>query len=376
MNGEIVILNVYDVGEFLDLNTVLQSISPESAPLPRENLLGKNTPSDLELPTSFPVKMAQISYPDNPTFPQVTLYCRFFEIGVIALSCYITFYDADWGVIYSQFPQGMPVPDGEPILFNWLDKNFEDIKKQIQPAISDKIFRVHPKYEQYVLLCITDIDVHSSIEDFIEVHRRDIAGFLAMDAHPERLHESQVHDALKTPFTYTNSDYAFFNYDRAVVLDLNQDYLDIIYIAVLANLELLELRTLDLLLDKVLEGAEIDINRIYSPQNLKGGDWDKKVQELAQYRTNLIWLQEEISNASKFIGDFFLGQIFEHITSMYELQRWQDSIKRKMQFIQELYEKARHNREERRMYHLEVFVTVLFIFETIIVVLQYLIPNR
>ena len=114
LNGEIVVLNVYDVGEFLDLDLVLQLISPVSAPLPQENLLGKNTPADLDCPTSFLVRMEQHSFPDNPTFPKFRFYYRFFEIGVIALACYITFREADWGVIYSQFPQKIPVPDGEP----------------------------------------------------------------------------------------------------------------------------------------------------------------------------------------------------------------------------------------------------------------------
>ncbi|HMF33325.1 MAG TPA: hypothetical protein VKK79_18005 [Candidatus Lokiarchaeia archaeon] len=375
MNGEIVVININDVGENMDLEKVRELIAPISAVPIEENVLGKNTPADIVLPTSIRAETDQISFPDNDAFPQITINVRFFEMGVVALICQITCHNADWETIYRSYPNGIPIPEGETSLFNWLEKRFLQILERVQPAISDKIFNNHPKYEQYTILCISDIDVHPTIDDFITTHRLDIAGFLIWDPNPERLHESQIQDALKDSFAYTTSDYAIFDYDRAVVIDLNRDYMDIIFICELANLELLELRTLDVLLDSALEKAEIDINRIYTPSLMRGGNWEQKIRQLAQYRTSLVWISEEISNASKFIGDFFLGQIYEHITRMYELNRWQDSVKRKMQFIQELYQKAQADRQERRLYRLELLMTYLFIAEVVIVILQYLMPH-
>src|SRR5207249_4278147 len=141
---------------------------------------------------------------------------------------------------------------------------------------------------------------------------------------------------------------------------LHDSYEDTLTVFELANLQLLELRTYDAFLDKVVDKAYDDLEDLFARSSLLRSGHDT-VKELAEVRMDLAEASFQVDNISKLWGDWFLGKVYRACAKKFELDSWRRNVEEKMKDLSEIYEVAEAELEARRLLILEFLVVLLFI---------------
>ena len=136
-----------------------------------------------------------------------------------------------------------------------------------------------------------------------------------------------------------------------------------LYIMELANLQLAELEAYDRLLDDSLDRAYRDL----SLRAFRGKRTIMK--ELRELRIDLARFSDELSNITKFFGDWHLARIYEAISSRFHLGDWHKTIDKKLQTLADLYQLLNHDQTNRWMLILEVTIVLLFVIDLLMLFL-------
>jgi uncharacterized Rmd1/YagE family protein len=86
---------------------------------------------------------------------------------------------------------------------------------------------------------------------------------------------------------------------------------------------------------------------------------------LREIRIDLARLQDELSNITKFFGDWHLARIYQGISSRFHLQDWHHTIDEKLKTLDEMYQILRADQTTRWMMILEVTIVLLFVVDII-----------
>jgi hypothetical protein len=272
----------------------------------------------------------------------------------------------------------LPIRDQESAetVGQFADSSFQ----MVVNAIKDSVHGLKENWsfdrETYTAYCILDCPFPDPGE-FIARNRESAAALLAGET-PGILHESQVAQVLAKPVSYRKNDLAVFDLDRCIIIDPSKDYEDLLVIIEHANYRLIELRTLDGLLDRWLEDAERDIRKIY----LSGGKTRPgqravklKLGRLQSLRFDALFTLENLDNSSKIIGDYFLGMIYGRLCEIFNTDGWKISVERRLDALQNVYELLRNDNAERRMLTLEIVFIVVCIVLPVIQIIQVMVAG-
>jgi hypothetical protein len=123
---------------------------------------------------------------------------------------------------------------------------------------------------------------------------------------------------------------------------------------------LAELEAYDRLLDGSLERSYRDLGR---------RRWRNRAQilrELKEIRIDLARLSDELSNITKFFGDWHLARIYENIAARFHLADWHRTIDEKLKTLDDLYQLLQHEQTNRIMLVLEATIVLLFIIDLVV----------
>ncbi len=131
----------------------------------------------------------------------------------------------------------------------------------------------------------------------------------------------------------------------------------------LANLQLAELEAYDRILDEALERSYRDLSehRARTRSDI--------LRELRDIRIDLARFNDELSNITKFFGDWHLARIYENISARFHLGDWHRSIDGKLKTLDDLYQLLKHDQNNRWMLILEVTIVLLFVIDLVILFL-------
>jgi len=153
------------------------------------------------------------------------------------------------------------------------------------------------------------------------------------------------------------------DWDAALIIDEPQNFDETLYVMELANLQLAELEAYDRILDDALLRAYRDLSR----RPIRGRS--TVLHELREIRIDLARFSDELSNISKFFGDWHLARIYENISARFHLGDWHKTIDDKLQTLDDLYQLLNHDQSNRWMLILEVTIVLLFIIDLVILLL-------
>jgi hypothetical protein len=199
-------------------------------------------------------------------------------------------------------------------------------------------------------------------EDWLHAHRREVAALLTEEPDVTHLSDQESEESTGKNFSYYDRDMVVVDWDAAIVID-EPRYLDeILYIMELANLQLAELEAYDRLLDDAVDRAYRDLSA------RRVGRWQvPRVQrELREIRVDLARLSDELSNITKFFGDWHLARLYQGLAARFHLADWHRTIDDKLKTLDDLYQILQSDRNNRWMLTLEVTVVLLFIIDLII----------
>lgn len=367
---EAVFMFLYDIGRSVDL-VQTKLIVPST--LDFRVLSSRDTPASLSVPEPVQLEMAQLVPAEPSPFQQLRLSAKIYEDGVISM---IVRADVHIELERIHTIRGMEfsaAADEPKMIGQWAHDGFLSLLEQIRHVVT--VGDYGPAAEQresYAAFCL--IDPVPDPDRFVDNHAHYLSTFLLGEDSSLELHESQVRTTLGHRFSFKKNDLIILDLDRCFIIDPDRDYEDILLILELANYQLLELRTLDRLLDRWLDQAEDDIRSVYLKRSHRLRSLTRKLGRLLPLRLDALFVLENLENTSKIIGDYYLGQVYEHLCTLMGTGGWERSVHRRLETLQEIYSMAKVDVNERLLLIMEILVVLLIGFE-IVALLFPLLPH-
>jgi len=250
----------------------------------------------------------------------------------------------------------------------------DDVRRIAQEVVAElKGHLIRPQLqlleeEAYTVFCIaspmiTQDGLPITAEAWFQSHRRQVAALLTQESAIERLSKQESEESTARYLSYYDSDLVVIDWDAALLIDEPRDFDESLYIMELANLQLAELEAYDRLLDDALERSYRDLGE--HPLRSRGDI----LRELREIRIDMARLNDELSNTTKFFGDWHLARIYERIASRFHLGDWHRTIDGKLKTLDDLYQLLKHDQNNRWMVILEVTIVLLFVIDLVILVL-------
>src|SRR6266568_1109522 len=222
--------------------------------------------------------------------------------------------------------------------------------------------------EAYTVFCIesplsTEDGAGIRAENWLRANRRSVASLLTQEPDIDHLSKQESDESTGRFLSYYEHDIVVIDWDAALLIDEPQNFDETLYVMELANLQLAELEAYDRILDDSLERAYRDL----SSRPIRGRS--SILRELREIRIDLARFSDELSNITKFFGDWHLARIYENISARFHLADWHRTIDGKLQTLDDLYQLLNHDQTNRWMLILEVTIVLLFVIDLVLLVL-------
>jgi len=361
---ELVYFRIYDVGRAVNLDQLTGGAHGAPAgeePGPSAGSARRDTPASLSLPVPYRYGLAPA---DSAVLGRIEAEAKVYEDGAITVCLRATCRTSLEGLGDAAAGPIVRTKTGALRLSAWADEAFAGVLGRIRDRVVDLAADPGKDFETYLAFCLLECD--EGPEAYIAEHRTAVATLL-MGADPgDAVHEQKIAETLAKPFSYTVADIAVFDLDRCFIVDPQRGYEDILLIIEHANYRLLELRTLDRLLDKRLDVAERDLGSFTRRGRAPVGAVRKKFARIQALRFVALFVLENLENSSKIIGDYYLGQIYGRLCALFNTDEWSRSVERRLDVLTSVYEMVKTDNAERRTLILEiVFIAVCIILPVI-----------
>jgi hypothetical protein len=206
-------------------------------------------------------------------------------------------------------------------------------------------------------------DASPSAEEWLYDNRRQVASLLTQEIDFECLSDQEAYESTSKALSYYETDLAVIDWDAALLVDEPQDFDEVLYIIELSNLHLAELEAYDRLLDGAL---------VRSYRDLRSRAWRKRAEvlfQLREIRIDLARYNDEVSNITKFFGDWHLARIREALSSRFHLQDWHRVVEEKLKTLDNLYQLLKTDQSNRWMLILEVTIVLLFVIDLLVLMM-------
>ncbi len=242
----------------------------------------------------------------------------------------------------------------------------EEVRRELEPFYVRPVPKLLDE-EAYTVFCVeapltTSEGAPSAAENWLQAHRRQVASLLTQEENAANLSKQEAEENTVRALSYYQNDLAVIDWDAALLVDEECDFDETLYIMELANLQLAELEAYDRILDNALERAYRDLSK--RPARAR-----QVMRELKEIRIDLARFSDELSNITKFFGDWHLARIYKNIAERFHLADWHRTIDEKLQTLDGLYEIMKHDQTNRVMIILEVTIVLLFIIDLVILFL-------
>lgn len=215
--------------------------------------------------------------------------------------------------------------------------------------------------EDYVIFHIQAFSEPVAVATLRGLHGEDIARILR--AEPQPLSELEVEDALLCQVSYVKDDFTVIDWNAALVYDHEGD--DVRAVLEFANVELLEMRYLDQLLDEALAQSYrlLPTRPWWAFAGMRR--YRNELRRIAKLQVDSALLFEGVNNALKLVGDQYLARVYRLASQRFHLSEWDASILRKLHTLESIYEKVSDQATGYRAEMLEWIIILLITFEIV-----------
>lgn len=252
-----------------------------------------------------------------------------------------------------------------------LSQEVRALAEQVRRELAPYFVRPVPALlddEAYTVFCLdapllTEDGAPLSAEDWLKDHRREVAALLTQETDVDQLSRQEADESTNLYLSYYENDLAVIDWDAALVVEEPANLDETLHVLELANLQLAELEAYDRILDDALERSYRDLSQRSrrGPANV--------MRELREIRIDLARFSDELSNITKFFGDWHLARIYEKIAVRFHLKDWHHTVDEKLKTLANLYQLLNQDMNNRWMLILEVTIVLLFVIDLIVLVL-------
>ena len=362
MDGQITAFFAFDVGYGISLETVASLLAAASMASTRVQPLShkKRTPPYLQ-------------YARPPHRVSLEPARGFFESeGGVQL----TLYDFGAASLAYSWPLGQsgictPLDEAPSLIQRLYSHNLEadardrvrSLANRIQPAIDRPV--MSDLAEDYYLLTIERLSEPLKADDLVRDYRQVLAQLLRLESLP--LSSQQQAEALETRMSYFPDDLVIVDWNAAIIYD--RDYEDTANVLEFLNVELLETRYIDSILDQRIEEYGALVHRKTEwPVPLRT-PYKRTLQELAEMRTESLLLAERVENSLKLVGDPYLARVHSAAAERFHLREWGHIISDKLDIIGTFYQILSDRVRTGQSQTLELTVIAVIIIELMVALL-------
>jgi hypothetical protein len=240
----------------------------------------------------------------------------------------------------------------------------DEVRRELNPYYIRPIPQLADE-EAYTVFCIespllSDDGTALNAEHWWRANRRAVASLLTQEPDIDHLSKQEADESTGRYLSYYEHDLVVMDWDAALIIDERQNFDETLYIMELANLQLAELEAYDRILDHALERSYRDL----TARPIRGRV--EMLRELRELRIDLARFSDELSNITKFFGDWHLARIYENISARFHLTDWHKTLDGKLKTLDDLYQLLNHDRMNRWMLGLEITIVLLFVIDLVI----------
>ncbi|AGA25459.1 RMD1 family protein [Singulisphaera acidiphila] len=347
----------FDIGYEIDLEAARALLPGESGPLARR----RRTPESIRYrpaPLRVAIDPGGIVLPGGRTTlhpPRAEL--SVFDFGALSLTVQFPIRMSPEEILTLAGELADPAPLNEAAR-----RVVTPLIDRLRPAITG--LEVSELCEEYIVFQIDNAPI-----DWVADHADWIARLVRLE--PDPLSTGEVAEANRLSISYTPTDLVTLDWAAGFVAD--RDCADTLQVIEFANVQLLEFRHIDDRLDDRLEAAYKLIGtgqreRWAPPSWRMHGAAMRNVRELEIEATSLF---ERADNALKLIGDQYLSRVFDLASTRFHLRGWQESIRRKLDTVGDVYDLLVQQSGVIRMETLEIIVILLIAMEIVLAVYRH-----
>ncbi|HEX4125288.1 MAG TPA: hypothetical protein VHY37_11220 [Tepidisphaeraceae bacterium] len=246
----------------------------------------------------------------------------------------------------------------------------EEARRELQPYLIRPNDRLGDE-EAYTIFCLNGLLLSDgktpwSAEAWLTANRRQAAALLTEETDPKRLSAQEAEESTGNYRSYYDRDLAVIDWDAALVIDEPRYWAETLYVMELANVQLAELEAYDRLLDAAVERSYRDV----SARRFRGFQNTRVQRELREIRIDLARLSDELSNITKFFGDWHLARIYQSLSARFHLADWHRTIDDKLKTLDDLYQLLRAEQNNKILLILEASMAVLFVIDLAVLLLS------
>lgn len=238
-----------------------------------------------------------------------------------------------------------------------LQKVSSSLVQQVTQAMSNAVEKCHisPFVEDYTIWQIEEFSPHFSPNELQDVFAQEMAQLLRSEH--ETLSQEEVQDSNSCHISFGTQDLTIIDWNGAIIF--GTEMADVIAVLEFANVQLLERRFLDQQLDDALDEAYEALTRKAAEWSLWPGFFKADLRRIAQLQVDGAILFERVTNALKLVGDQYLARVYRLTSKRFHLEGWDASILRKLETIEDIYDKLSDQTGNQRMEVLEWIIIIL-----------------
>ncbi len=336
----------FDIGYEIDLDRARPLLSAESGAIARR----RRTPESLQYrptPARVTLDASGLALPGIATGPP-RAELSLFDFGAVSLlvSFQVRATEAELLNLAEELAEPASlVAAARLVMAPWLER--------IKPMVTE--YELSDFSEEYVVFQLAE-----QTPEWIASHKNWIAQLVRLEG--GELSESEVNEATRLSLSYSPTDVVTLDWAAGFIAD--RVWVDTLQVIEFANVQLLEFRHIDDRLDDRLEAAYRVIRPVKRQRKLPlwrtHSGAVRSVRELEIEATSLF---ERADNALKLIGDQYLSRVYDLAQARFHLPEWQQSIRRKLETVGDVYDLLVHRADSMRMEVLEITVILLITIE-------------
>ncbi len=346
----------FDIGYEIDIDRARALLPTESGPLARR----RRTPESIRYrpaPLRLSLDASEMALPGGlPTIRPPRAELTIFDFAAISLMVQFPVRATParlLGLAGDLADFGPMISAARLVVSPWIDR--------LRPTVDE--FEVSDLSEEYIVFQLGDVT-----PAWIKAQSDWIAGLIRLESGP--LSPGEVREATRLGISYTPDDLVMLDWAAGFVAD--RDCADTLQVIEFANVQLLEFRHIDDRLDDRLEAAYRLIHA--GKGRRRPASWRaqsataRSIRELEIEATSLF---ERADNNLKLIGDQYLSRVFDLARNRFHLGEWQQSIRRKLEVVGDVYDLLVQEAGGSRMEMLEIIVIALIAVEILLALVRH-----
>ena len=348
--GTLHIYVAFDWGEEIDLDHARRLVPAEVQALPRR----RRTPS------SFAYRPPPLRFALAPvplTLPEVGVVAApaeatVFDFAAVSLDLEVPFQLSQARL--TQLAGWLAAPAD---LLQTARHSLDLLYQKLLPAIQDPQWS-DDLSEEYFVIHLPPGEPRPAAQWLTE-HAGWLAGLLRLESGP--LSADEIAEALRLRLQYRPDDLLITDWAAAVLID--SDCEETLQTIEFTNLQLLEFRHIDNRLDDNLKTAYGLIQRLTQSLLPFWRTHARRMRAVGELKAEANELFERTENVLKLVGDQYLARVYRQLASRFHLQDWEQSIQRKLEVIEGIYQVLSDQAATYRGELLEIIIVLLIIIE-------------